>query len=37
MYYYRENTDDTFLNSREPFEGELPPLPEYGWLRQVKP
>lgn len=36
MYYYQQNTSDTFQSPRVPA-GEMPELPDYPWLRQIGP
>jgi hypothetical protein len=36
LYWYREDTADTFTTSREPWAGPLPELPSYPWLTLMR-
>lgn len=37
MYYYQENTGDTFKTSRGPWPEPIPKLPDYPWLTKIGP
>jgi len=32
MYYYQTMSTDTYMTARQPWMGDMPPLPEYPWL-----
>ena len=36
VYRYRERTNNTFLTTRDPMQGEIPPLPVYRWLTPLE-
>ena len=35
MYYYQENTSDTFGTHRAPFPAPYPEIPNYPWLADI--